>query len=84
LWVQLASRPTTAALYPRPLSQAAAVTLTRERLGAGAAAEFCRACHTATGGNPLFMRGLLKALAAAEVTPSATAANAIQFSGRSS
>src|SRR5262249_50445173 len=34
LWLQLASRPAAAALYPRPLSQAAAVTLTRERLGA--------------------------------------------------
>src|SRR5215467_501651 len=39
LWVQLASRPATAALYPRPLSESAAVTLTRERLGAGAAEE---------------------------------------------
>src|SRR5215831_16676484 len=81
LWVQLASRPATAALYPRPLSQSAAVTLTRERLGAGAAEEFCRACHTATGGNPLFLRELLSALAAAEVAPSAAAANAIQNVG---
>src|SRR5215472_11877169 len=81
LWVQLASRPATAALYPRPLSESAAVTLTRERLGAGAAEEFCRACHTATGGNPLFLRELLRALAAAEVAPSATAANAIQNVG---
>src|SRR5690349_19959620 len=81
LWVQLASRPAAAALYPRPLSESAAVTLTRERLGADAAEEFCRACHTATGGNPLFLRELLRALAAAEVAPSAAAANAIQNVG---
>ncbi len=81
LWVQLASRPAAAALYPRPLSQSAAVTLTRERLGADAAEEFCRACHTATGGNPLFLRELLRALAAAEVVPSAAAASAIQDVG---
>ena len=81
LWAQLASRPAAAALYPRPLSQSAAVTLTRERLGADAADEFCRACHTATGGNPLFLRELLRALAAAEVVPSAAAANAIQNVG---
>jgi DNA-binding CsgD family transcriptional regulator len=81
LWAQLASRPTTAALYPRPLSESAAVTLTRERLGAGAAEEFCHACHTATGGNPLFLQELLRALAAAEVVPSAAAANAIQNVG---
>jgi DNA-binding CsgD family transcriptional regulator len=81
LWVQLASRPAAAALYPRPLSQPAAVRLTRERLGAGAAEEFCRACHTATGGNPLFLRELLNALAAAGVVPSAAAASAIQDVG---
>src|SRR5438270_70480 len=61
LWVQLASRPAAAALYPRPLSGSAAVTLAREHLGAEAAEEFCRACHTATGGNPLFLRELLRA-----------------------
>src|SRR5262249_58988371 len=81
LWVQLASRPAAAALYPRPLSESAAVTLARDRLGADAAEEFCRACHTATGGNPLFLRELLKALAAAEVVPSAAAASAIQDVG---
>ena len=81
LWVQLASRPAAAALYPRPLSESAAVTLARERLGAEAAEEFCRACHTATGGNPLFLRELLRALAAAEVVPSAAAAGAVQDVG---
>jgi DNA-binding CsgD family transcriptional regulator len=81
LWVQLASRPAAAALYPRPLSESAAVTLARERLGAEAAEEFCRACHTATGGNPLFLRELLRALAAAEVVPSAAAASAVQAVG---
>src|SRR5215471_16287666 len=83
LWVQLASRPAAAALYPRPLSESAAVTMTREHLGADAAEEFCRACHTATGGNPLFLRELLRALAAAEVVPSAAAASAIQDVGPS-
>src|SRR5262249_29489672 len=43
LGVQWASPPATAALYPRPLSESAAVTLTRECLGADAAEEFCRA-----------------------------------------
>ena len=81
LWVQLASRPAAAALYPQPLSESAAVTLARERLGAEAAEEFCRACHTATGGNPLFLRELLRALAAAEVVPSAAAASAVQDVG---
>ena len=81
LWVQLASRPAAAALYPRPLSQSAAVALARERLGAEAAEEFCRACHTATGGNPLFLRELLRALDAAGVAPSAAAASEVQDVG---
>ena len=81
LWAQLASRSVAAALYPRPLSQSAAAALARERLGDGAAEEFCRACHTATGGNPLFLRELLGALAAAGVVPSAAAASAVQEVG---
>src|SRR5215467_290489 len=81
LWAQLASRPDAAPLYPRPLSQSAAVTLARERLGAAAAEEFCRACHAATGGNPLFLRELLGALAAAGVEPSAAAASTVQDVG---
>ena len=31
--------------------------------------EFCRACHTATGGNPLFLRELLRALEAPASAP---------------
>ena len=81
LWAQLASRPSGVALYPRPLSQRAAVALARERLGAAAAEEFCRACHTATGGNPLFLRELLSALNAAGVAPTAAAASEVQVVG---
>jgi DNA-binding CsgD family transcriptional regulator len=81
LWAQLASRPSGVALYPRPLSQRAAVALARERLGAVAAEEFCRACHTATGGNPLFLRELLSALNAAGVAPTAAAASEVQVVG---
>ncbi len=80
-WSQIASRPSAAVLYPRPLSQAAAVTLTRERLGAEADEQFCRACHGATGGNPLFLRELLRALEAAGIAPSATAASSVQAVG---
>jgi predicted ATPase len=81
LWAQVASHPSAVALYPRPLSQPAAMALARERLGAEAAEEFCRACHTATGGNPLFLRELLRALATAGVVPSADAAGEVQAVG---
>jgi len=81
LWAQVASRPEAGVLHPRPLSQSASVALARERLGADAAEEFCRACHTATGGNPLFLRELLSALDAAGVVPSAGAASEVQAVG---
>jgi DNA-binding CsgD family transcriptional regulator len=81
LWAQVASRPSAAVLYPRPLSQSAAAALARERLGLEAADEFCRACHTATGGNPLFLRELLRALDAAGVVPSSAAASEVQAVG---
>ena len=81
LWAQVASRPEAGLLHPRPLSQTASVALARERLGAEAAEEFCRACHGATGGNPLFLRELLGALDAAGVVPSAAAASEVQAVG---
>ena len=57
------------------------MALTRERLGTNAEDEFCRACHAATGGNPLFLRELLGALDSAGVVPSASAANEVQAVG---
>jgi DNA-binding CsgD family transcriptional regulator len=81
LWAQLASRPEAGVLNPQPLSEAASVAMARERLGVEAAEEFCRACHRATGGNPLFLRELLTALDAAGVVPSAGAASEVQAVG---
>ena len=80
-WAQLLSRPEAVALQVRPLSQDAAVILARERLGSDADDEFCRSCHAATGGNPLFLRELLRALDAAAVVPSAGAATEVQTVG---
>ena len=81
VWSQVASRPSAVVLYPRPLSQTASVALARERLGTEADESFCRACHTATGGNPLFLRELLRGLDAAGVVPSPTAAGEVQAVG---
>ena len=81
LWGQVASRPAAVALYPRPLSQPAAAALVRAHLGGQAAEEFCHACHAATGGNPLYLRELLRALDAAGIVPSAAAAGQVQTVG---
>jgi predicted ATPase len=81
VWAQVASRPAAIALRPRPLTRDAVTALVRERLAADPAEEFCRACHAATGGNPLFLRELLRSLQAARVKPTAAAASQVQTVG---
>lgn len=84
VWSQVTSRPSAVALYPRPLSESGAVALVRDRLGAEADEVFCRACHMATGGNPLFLRELLQALDAAAVVPSDETSSEVQSVGPAS
>lgn len=81
VWAQLAARPAAVVLHPRPLTADAVAALVRERLAADAAEEFCRACHAATGGNPLFLRELLRSLDAARVTPDVATASEVQAVG---
>jgi DNA-binding CsgD family transcriptional regulator/tetratricopeptide (TPR) repeat protein len=65
--------PLTSSVHPRPLSESGVAELVRARLGDGAEDAFAAACHAATGGNPLLLNELLKALATEGVEP--TAAN---------
>ena len=51
-------------LRPDALSEGAVEAIVRERLGAGADARLCRACHEATGGNPFLLFELLRELVA--------------------
>ena len=69
LLAEIAHDPAAQALEPGPLSRAGAAALVRERLGEGAEPAFCDACHAATGGNPLLLRQLLRALEAERVEP---------------
>ena len=63
----LGREPAARAAAPSALSQAATAGLVRSRLPA-ACDGFCRACHAATGGNPLLVAELASALAAEGVT----------------
>ena len=67
----LASDPVVRRLEPAPLSEAAVAELVRAQLGAEAADDFCRACHTTTGGNPFLVRSVLRTIVEARVEPSA-------------
>lgn len=77
LWRELATDPAARVLRPHPLTETAASIVVRDRLGGSADEEFCRACHSATGGNPLFLRELVAALSEAEVAPTNAAAGTV-------
>jgi DNA-binding CsgD family transcriptional regulator len=61
------------AVHPAPLGEPAAALLVRRDLEK-ATAEFCRACHSATGGNPFLLRALAISLRAEGVDPTDDAA----------
>jgi DNA-binding CsgD family transcriptional regulator len=70
-----------AALELRTLSLGAVTELVRRRLGAEADDDFCAACYATTGGNPLFVRELLRVLAAAGSRPDAAAVTSVRAAG---
>ena len=57
-------------IEPGPLSERAVVDVVRGELGEHADLEFCLACHRASGGNPFYLRELLRGLAVGLIEPS--------------
>ena len=68
---ELTSEPHAHVLMPGPLTADAVAEVVRDRLGEGVEPAFAEACHASTGGNPLLLNELLKALVADRVTPDA-------------
>jgi len=68
---QILADPLSTIVRPSPLSTRAVGQLAREILSADADEDFCLACHEATGGNPLLVHELLKAIAGEGVEPTA-------------
>lgn len=68
---ELTSEPHAHVLLPGPLTAAAVAEVVRNRLGEGVEPAFAAACHSSTGGNPLLLNELLKALVADRVAPDA-------------
>ena len=56
-------------LRPPPLSAEASATVVVAALGPDATADFCEACHLATGGNPFLLGSLARELAKRGVVP---------------
>jgi DNA-binding CsgD family transcriptional regulator/tetratricopeptide (TPR) repeat protein len=78
---EVVSDPSAFVVRPPPLSEAAVTLLVREALSAEADAEFCAACFAATGGNPLFVRELVSALAEQGIPPTAEQAARVREIG---
>ena len=69
LLAELAGDPLTGSLQPGPLTRDAVAELVRRRLGDAVEPPFVAACHASTGGNPLLLNELLKALDGERVEP---------------
>lgn len=78
---EILSAAETRLLRPRELSYDAVAVLVRRELGGEGSAEFCDACHRVTGGKPLFVRELLRLLAARGVRSEADCAGAALAAG---
>jgi DNA-binding CsgD family transcriptional regulator/tetratricopeptide (TPR) repeat protein len=66
---QIVSDPLAAVIRPAPLSEEAAADLVRETLTPIAEDAFCTACWKETGGNPLLLRELVRAVAVEGLIP---------------
>jgi DNA-binding CsgD family transcriptional regulator len=68
----LVSDPLARVVQPRPLSEAALAGMLTSELGEEVDPGFCAACRDATGGNPLLVTELLRALETEHVRPRAS------------
>lgn len=81
LLADLERDPLTLAMSPTPLSAAGAAQLVEARLGRPADRVFADACHVATGGNPLLLTELLRAVESEGIAPVARNAGAVEDLG---
>ncbi|MGY1722174.1 BTAD domain-containing putative transcriptional regulator [Blastococcus sp. SYSU DS0533] len=81
LYAELTEHPEVRLLRPQALTPTGVTALVARQLGRAPDPEFVRACHGATGGNPLLLRQLLRALEAERVPPDAAHADATMAIG---
>jgi DNA-binding SARP family transcriptional activator/DNA-binding NarL/FixJ family response regulator len=81
LLAEIVGDATTVLVRPGPLSDDAVAELVRTRFGGQAASAFVAACLRTTGGNPLLLRQLLRALESERVPPDALHADTVTAIG---
>ncbi|RKS72585.1 putative ATPase [Motilibacter peucedani] len=74
---ELTHDPVTLTLSPGPLGPEAVGRLVADRLGGAPSPAFVAACHRTTGGNPLLLRQLVRALEQDGVTPDTAHADTV-------
>ena len=73
----LRDEPVTVVLHPQPLGRRSSDALVRTTLGENAEDSFCAACYEASGGNPLLLDALVRAVASSGVPPDTAGVAAI-------
>ncbi len=81
LLMEIVSDPGAVVIRPAALSRAAVAAIVEQEFKVAADPEFVAACHSATGGNPLFTRALVSALHGEGVTPEAANAGRVRGIG---
>jgi tetratricopeptide (TPR) repeat protein len=81
LLAELAEDHATVSVHPGPLGPEGTAQLVRLRLGDNAHERFVAACHRTTGGNPLLLRQLLRALQVEGIRPDASHADTVNAIG---
>lgn len=81
LLAELVQDLATVTVHPGPLGPEGTAQLVRHRLGEDAHASFVAACHRTTGGNPLLLRQLLRALQVEGIRPDASHADTVNAIG---
>jgi DNA-binding CsgD family transcriptional regulator len=74
----LIAEPAVDLLRLRPLGEGSVAALLADRLGAEPDPRFTAACHRATAGNPLVLRGVIRDLATQGTRPTASAAGMLE------
>jgi DNA-binding CsgD family transcriptional regulator len=77
----IASSRAASTVRPAPLTEPAVAELVRHQLSRDPSAEFSRACHGMTAGNPFFLRELLRELRFERVPPTADGVNLLREIG---
>lgn len=81
LMAEITTDPMVVSVHPSSLTIDAVAQIIGARLGAAPDPRFLAACHDATGGNPLLLSELVKALEAEAVTPDAQSIALVQELG---